>query len=415
MAPRTPKKEPGRCERDTLHRARFFEAYDRKLPSTSFNSLCKREGISIPPSTGRLWLRQRDIQGSPALRRTRKQSSRLGRNQKICASNLDRLIDLNDPIHTAPPEAQIEQLGLNCTTRTLRSNLRNRKDAGRFKKAPVPPLSEKNRNLRIQYGQEHRTKTIRDWWQYVYFTDEAHFNSVDLAYQTQYETRQRGSTGCKRLQPTPKVPFNVTLHVAAGVSYNHKGAFIFYHDPKEPTEKVYKPRRPRKSSVETQHEHLEAIQAWLDGSEHPLKVEAKGNAMTQKFYAEAILPHHLDHIKWLEEQHKHPFIFQEDGDPSHGHRSPNCAPTRLKRDAQVKCLQHPAQSPDLNPIEAVWMIIRKRLRGGKWQNVAEFKAAIEREWRRVSRAEIRRRISEMPKRCKALYSSQGRRYRGYRW
>jgi hypothetical protein len=88
---------------------------------------------------------------------------------------------------------------------------------------------------------------------------------------------------------------------------------------------------------------------------------------------------------------------------------------RLKKDAQIECLPHPAQSPDLNPIEAIWMIIKKRLRGGRWQTVAEFKAAIEREWQRVSRAEIRRRISEMPERCKALYLSKGQRHRGYRW
>jgi hypothetical protein len=297
MAPRTPEQEPGRRERDTLHRARFFEAYDRKLPSTSFNSLCKRKGICIPPSTGRLWLQQREIQGLPALRRIRKQSSRLGRNQKICASSLDRIIDLNDPIHEAPPEAQIEQLDLNCTTRTLRSNLRDRKNAGRYQTTPVPPLSEKNRDLREKYGCTYQKKTIRDWWQYVYFTDEAHFNSVDLAYKTQYETRQRGATRSKRLQPTPKIPFNVTLHMAAGVSYNHKGVFIFYHNPSEPDQKVYKPARPRKSSVKTKQQHLEAIQAWLNSGKHPLKVQAKGNSMTQKFYAEAILPYHLDHIK----------------------------------------------------------------------------------------------------------------------
>jgi hypothetical protein len=322
---------------------------------------------------------------------------------------------LNDPIHEAPPEVQIDNLNLGVTTRTLRANLRDRKDAGRYKKAPVPPLSEQNRNRRIQYGRDHQEKTITNWWQYVYFTDEVHFNSVDLAYQTQWETRQRGAARSRRLQPTPKVPFNVTLHVAAGVTYNHKGAFIFYNDEHEPDIKVYKPTRPRKSSVETKEQHLEAIAAWLEGGEHPIKIKAKGNSMTQRYYAEQILPHHLQHIKCLQQRHKHPFILQEDGDPSHGHRSPNSLPTRMKRDAQIKCLLHPAQSPDLNPIEAIWMIIRKRLRGGRWQTVEEFKEAIERQWKRVSRAEIRRRIREMPDRCKQLVTTGGERHRGYRW
>jgi hypothetical protein len=93
--------------------------------------------------------------------------------------------------------------------------------------------------------------------------------------------------------------------VAAGISYSHKGAFIFYNDPKEPAAKVYKLRRPRKSSVETKEEHLEAISAWLDGGEHPLKVKALGNSMTQAFYIENILPLHVKHIKWLEQKFKH--------------------------------------------------------------------------------------------------------------
>ncbi|KAF2471735.1 uncharacterized protein BDR25DRAFT_222568 [Lindgomyces ingoldianus] len=120
-------------------------------------------------------------------------------------------------------------------------------------------------------------------------------------------------------------------------------------------------------------------------------------------------------MKWLEQKYKHKFILQEDNDPSHGSRSLNNAPVRLKNDSHIETLFHPAQSTDLNPIEALWMIIRKRLRGGRWQNVAEFKAAIEREWRRITQAQIRRRISEMPACCERLITSNGQRHRGYRW
>jgi hypothetical protein len=354
MDPGTPKKERGRQEWDTIKRTRFFDAFDSKTVDVSLNSLCKQPNINIPPATGRLWLKQREKIGSSAIRRTRKLSNRIGRKRKICEAALDRLVDPNDPIHQAPPTTQIEELGLECTTRTLRSTLRNQRNAGRYKQRPVAPLSKKNQDLRIQYGEEHQKKTIRGWWQYVYFTDEAHFNSVDLAYQTQYETRQVGGQRIKRLHPTPKVPFNVTLHVAAGVSYNHKGAFIFYNDPQEPSTKVYKPRRPRKSSVETKDEHLKAISDWLEGGEHPLKVQAKGNSMTQSFYTDNILPHHIQHIKWLEAKYKHQIVFLEDGDPSHSHRNSQSRPMRLKADSHITTLQHPAQSPDLNPIEPIW-------------------------------------------------------------
>ena len=68
----------------------------------------------------------------------------------------------------------------------------------------------------------------------------------------------------------------------------------------------------------------------------------------------------------------------------------------MKRAADLWILLHPAQSPDLNPIEAIWQIIKQRLRGGTWKTVEEFKAAIQREWDRITIAQIRRRIREMP-------------------
>jgi hypothetical protein len=117
--------------------------------------------------------------------------------------------------------------------------------------------------------------------------------------------------------------------------------------------------------------------------------------MTQKFYTDNILPQHLAHIKYLQQKYKRKILFQEDGDPSHGHRNSASAPAQLKRASHITNLKHPAQSPELNPIEAIWMIMKKRLRGGRWQTVAEFKAAIEREWRRITLSQIRRRIREM--------------------
>ena len=43
--------------------------------------------------------------------------------------------------------------------------------------------------------------------------------------------------------------------------------------------------------------------------------------MTQKYYAEHILPKHIEAIKRLEERHKYRYVLQEDNDGSHGTRS----------------------------------------------------------------------------------------------
>jgi hypothetical protein len=137
--------------------------------------------------------------------------------------------------------------------------------------------------------------------------------------------------------------------------------------------------------------------------------------MTMKFYTQEILPHHIEHIKELEKHYKHQFWFQEDNDGSHRTRSNDNIARRLKNRSRLLLLLHPAQSPDLNPIEAIWNIIKQRLRGGSWQSVQEFKDAIFREWKRITLAEIRKRISEMRKRCDKLIKLEGRRIKSNLW
>ena len=124
--------------------------------------------------------------------------------------------------------------------------------------------------------------------------------------------------------------------------------------------------------------------------------------MTQVFYAQKILPQHIKAIQALEARHKRKYWLQEDGDPSHGIKSQNSPPAHLKRDADLLLLVHPPQSPDLNPIEACWNIIKARLAGRKWLTVAQFKSDIQAEWDRITLKQIRDRIREIPKRCKLV-------------
>src|ERR1700749_359183 len=73
MPPSTPCNSPKRQEHDTTRRARFFEAWDSKKNGAGVGTVCQKLDFHLPPSTARDWIRQRDIQGSKALRRTRKQ------------------------------------------------------------------------------------------------------------------------------------------------------------------------------------------------------------------------------------------------------------------------------------------------------------------------------------------------------
>jgi hypothetical protein len=107
-----------------------------------------------------------------------------------------------------------------------------------------------------------------------------------------------------------------------------------------------------------------------------VEILQKGNAMSQEFYAKEVLPKHIEKIKELEAHHKRKMWLQEDENSSHGNKSTNNPCARLKRNADLRLLVHTAQSPVLNPIEAYWQILKRRLRGSKWSTVAEFKTDI---------------------------------------
>ena len=165
---------------------------------------------------------------------------------------------------------------------------------------------------------------------------------------------------------------------------------------------------------QTESDHQKEVEAWK-ASQPAAKIILKGNVILQEFYAEKILSKHIEEIQALQKRYNRRFYLQEDGDPLHGNKSTSNLCYRLKHDADLQILIHPAQSPDLNPIEACWQLVKQKLRGQKWETVAEFKDAIQRAWDQITIAQIRRRIKEMPWRCKKVQDLDGCRVRSSLW
>jgi hypothetical protein len=207
----------------------------------------------------------------------------------------------------------------------------------------------------------------------------------------------------------------VKLHVAGWVNWHEKCPELeFYHDEEEYTKKPERRPRPRKSKYELEDEFKLRIAEWEAEAPHEVVVKPKGNAMTQKYYVEKLLPLYCNAVIDGRHWKPGPWLLQEDNDPSHGTRKRGLAEL-YKEENDIDCIVHPPQSPDLNPIEACWNILKQRVRKRVWRSMEELKAILQDEWARITMDEIRARILEMPDRCKLLVETGGKPIKSHLW
>jgi hypothetical protein len=99
-------------------------------------------------------------------------------------------------------------------------------------------------------------------------------------------------------------------------------------------------------------------------------------------------------------------MLQEDNDPSHGTKKTGLA-IFLKEANWIDSFVHPPQSPDLNPVEGIWNLLKQRACRRRWHSLDELKEILQDEWSKITMEEVRARIAEMPQRCQDLIKSGG--------
>jgi hypothetical protein len=112
----------------------------------------------------------------------------------------------------------------------------------------IPPKSQ-SKTSQFGWNTAKNKTTLTGFWSWIWFTDEVHLQSIKLQNEAEYELRFPGQQAS--LKETKTSGLDITIHCAAGVSYNYKGPLIFHKDPKEPTEKTNKPCKPRKTMYQT--------------------------------------------------------------------------------------------------------------------------------------------------------------------
>lgn len=97
------------------------------------------------------------------------------------------------------------------------------------------------------------------------------------------------------------------------------------------------------------------------------------------------------------------FTFQHDLAPAH---NANSTKTWLA-DHGIRVLTWPANSPDLNPIENLWGIVKRRLRQHRCSNLGDLKCAIREVWESVTPDDCARLVESMPARIQAVIIGKG--------
>ena len=68
-----------------------------------------------------------------------------------------------------------------------------------------------------------------------------------------------------------------------------------------------------------------------------------------------------------------------DNDPKHTSK----VVEKWLKDSKVKVLEWPSQSPDLNPIENLWVDLKKRVRARRPTNLTQLQQLCQEEWDRI--------------------------------
>lgn len=95
--------------------------------------------------------------------------------------------------------------------------------------------------------------------------------------------------------------------------------------------------------------------------------------------------------------------FQHDNDPKHASKKTS----EFLKKKKVKVLTWPSMSPDLNPIEHLWNVLKRNISKHQPSNLRELKDIVNQEWSNISKAICQDLVHSMPNRVKSVLANNG--------
>ncbi len=143
------------------------------------------------------------------------------------------------------------------------------------------------------------------------------------------------------------------------------------------------------------------------GKKYPLvKVDlSEGNLDGKRYMEEILRPHLAKHLNYLRQYGQRQAAVVEDGAPVHWRKDQKKEREKLR----INSLPHPAHSPDLNPIENMWSIIKSNLRRRSRIPTSEDELweAIQQEWEAIPISTINKLVNTMPRRIALVKRNKG--------
>ena len=228
-----------------------------------------------------------------------------------------------------------------------------------YKKVKKPLLLARHRKARVDWCKAHQEWTKHDWMR-VIWSDETKINRFGSDRQQLVWQKKGEGLSNRRCQPT--------------VKFGGGGIMVW------------------------------GCMSWA-GIGKIAMIEGKMNASQYCTILETSLIPSIQSYSFIGSPSQDQVIFQQDNDPKH---TSNQAKDWFK-EKKIQVMSWPAQSPDLNPIEHLWGILKEKLRkySTPAKGVHELWERTKYEWDQITIEECRKLIESLPKRCRAVIKAKG--------